>query len=162
MSGDAEVSPHIATSDIFNAAAAGLTEVGMNLTQSQQLEFYALYKIAVKGPCDTPEPSFFYPTERRKWNAYNDLTQTGISSAQAQFNYVQKFRSLYEDYDLSSGRSQVGFEALTCMSQPAVVDDSNVKLSDNVSTDLWCQLAQENDVPAMEVMLGECDTECLK
>merc|ERR1711970_490147 len=81
----------------------------MNLTQSQQLEFYALYKIAVKGPCDTPEPSFFYPTERRKWNAYNDLTQTGISSAQAQFNYV--------------------------------------------STDLWCQLAQENDVPAMEVML---------
>lgn len=39
----------------------------LNLTKSDQLKIYALYKQATQGECNTPPPWFFFFNERAKW-----------------------------------------------------------------------------------------------
>lgn len=42
-------------------------------SNEEKLKFYAYYKQAVIGKCNTQQPSMLNMTERAKWNAWNSL-----------------------------------------------------------------------------------------
>lgn len=71
---------------IFDDAARYLTASSLKLSNAQKLSFYALFKQATVGPCNTPKPSLLSMYERTKWNAWNDLGR--MSKDEAIVRYV--------------------------------------------------------------------------
>lgn len=53
-----------------------------------KLRFYALYKQATVGDCDSPQPSFYQFEAKSKWNAWMGVK--GMAKEQAQAEYVRE------------------------------------------------------------------------
>lgn len=70
---------------IFDDAARYLTKSSLKLSNAQKLTFYALFKQATVGPCNTPKPSLLSMYERTKWNAWNDLNRMSKDEAIARY-----------------------------------------------------------------------------
>eukprot|EP00092_Neocalanus_flemingeri_P013663 GFUD01014736.1.p1 GENE.GFUD01014736.1~~GFUD01014736.1.p1 ORF type:complete len:255 (-),score=67.80 GFUD01014736.1:755-1519(-) len=56
------------------------------------LYFYARYKQASVGKCNTTKPSFYQLTEKSKWSAWTDLGEMG--RVEAQLQYIQRLTEL--------------------------------------------------------------------
>lgn len=84
------------TSEFESAAAyvQGLATGSQDqkLTDSQLLQFYALYKQATEGPCKDQQPSILYFKQRAKWSAWSELGD--VSQADAQQKYVDLLSSI--------------------------------------------------------------------
>lgn len=63
---------------------------GVKLDTATQLRFYALYKIAMDGPCKTAQPSRLKVVEYQKWSAYNKATKEGVQQSQAKQLYLKE------------------------------------------------------------------------
>ncbi|KAK6743793.1 hypothetical protein RB195_010844 [Necator americanus] len=70
-------------------------------TTDEKLVFYALYKQATVGPCNTPEPAFWNVVEKFKWNAWNDLGEMNSNVARASYvnKLLKKIASVNKSYD---------------------------------------------------------------
>src|SRR4051812_14813723 len=81
-----DVIDELCEASIFDEAAKYLTRSTLKLTNDQKLTFYALFKQATIGPCNTPKPSILSMYDRTKWNAWNDLGK--LSKDEAIVRYV--------------------------------------------------------------------------
>lgn len=77
---------------IFDDAAKYLTKATLKLSNDQKLSFYALFKQATIGPCNTPKPSILSMYDRAKWNAWNDLGK--LSKDEAIVRYVAELEKV--------------------------------------------------------------------
>ena len=57
----------------FNAATKHLPSILSNVASPDLLYFYARYKQATVGPCNTDKPGFFDFKGKEKWNAWKAL-----------------------------------------------------------------------------------------
>lgn len=57
----------------FDRAAAYLRCIAGKLDISDLLFFYARFKQAKEGPCNTPKPGFFDFQGKQKWSAWKEL-----------------------------------------------------------------------------------------
>lgn len=49
-------------------AAAAADRMASKVSNELQLQLYGLYKVAIEGPCTTPQPSAIKMTARAKWS----------------------------------------------------------------------------------------------
>ena len=57
------------------------------------LQFYAFYKQATKGACQTEKPVIFDITKRAKWKAWRELGN--MSSDEAMILYLERFKKVF-------------------------------------------------------------------
>lgn len=77
----------------FNKAADHVRKITNKLDNNKLLELYALYKQGTVGSCDTPKPSWFDGTGRKKWEAWKALGD--LHSEEAKQRYI----TLVQQYD---------------------------------------------------------------
>lgn len=80
----------------FAAAAKRLEQLVTQLDQQRLLEFYALYKQATVGACNTPKPGIFSLQARAKWHAWTELAAMNTETAMRA--YVSKMTELQPDW----------------------------------------------------------------
>jgi len=110
---------------IFKAYSQKFIEVVQNpkydsiLSEQIKLEFYALYKFSLEGPCNIPKPGMFQFERKAKYDAWNKLTDEDnpdrvLSKVEAQLAYVDKFTSLFpeevDSIDLNNVKNTLSFE----------------------------------------------------
>jgi len=76
----------------FAAATKFVRGLAATAKQEDLLYFYARYKQATVGLCNTPKPSFYQLTEKSKWNAWNELGEMG--RVEAQLQYIQRLTEI--------------------------------------------------------------------
>eukprot|EP00461_Guttulinopsis_vulgaris_P000668 UN00668 len=73
---------------------------GTKLSQSDQLKFYALYKIANDGLCNTPAPSKLKFVAYAKWSAWNSASKDEkLTPQQAKEKYIAELTRLVPDWE---------------------------------------------------------------
>ena len=77
---------------VFEVATEHLGSLAGKLPSEDLLYFYARYKQAKFGPCDSEKPSFFSFQARSKWDAWNSLGR--MERDQAMSEYVEKLNSV--------------------------------------------------------------------
>lgn len=83
-----------------NAVRFVTTSTGVKLSQSDQLHFYGLYKVAVDGPCKIPAPSKLKPVQYAKWSAYHKASEREkLTSEQAKKKYVEELTKLVPSWN---------------------------------------------------------------
>lgn len=85
------------TETTFNKACDYLQHLVNQLEANTLLEFYALYKQATIGPCNTSKPGIFSMQARAKWNAWNDLSSMGKECAMQK--YIGKLNEIEPDWN---------------------------------------------------------------
>lgn len=83
---------------VFSKAAAHLPSVATALAQDKLLFFYARYKQANEGACDTPKPGFFDFKGRQKWEAWKNLGD--MSKKDAMKEYVSAIADVDPDWEM--------------------------------------------------------------
>lgn len=87
---------------VFDEAARFLSGARqLKLSNEQKLAFYALFKQATVGPCNTPKPSILSIYDRSKWNAWNDLGRMGKDEAIVR--YVEQLEKVAPSWREQSG-----------------------------------------------------------
>lgn len=66
-------------------------------TDAEKLKFYALYKQATLGKCNTSQPWAFNVVERAKWDAWNALGN--ISKTDAMIQYCDLYIQTSDKYE---------------------------------------------------------------
>ncbi|KAI6201837.1 Acyl CoA binding protein [Aphelenchoides besseyi] len=86
------------TDEVFRAAVEmvqNLPKTGdVGISNTDKLEFYALFKQATIGRCNTPRPSIWSVVDRYKWDAWKSLNT--LESVQAKDRYVHKFKTIMD------------------------------------------------------------------
>lgn len=86
---------------VFDDAARYLTKASLKLSNDQKLTFYALFKQATVGPCNTSKPSILSMYERTKWNAWNDMGK--LSKDAAIVRYVAELEKVSPSWREQAG-----------------------------------------------------------
>ncbi|KAH6809715.1 acyl-CoA binding protein 2 [Perilla frutescens var. frutescens] len=91
--------------ETFSAATAFVAAMAANgaaekVSNEVQLQLYALYKIAIEGPCSAPQPSALRMTARAKWQAWQKLGP--MPPEEAMQKYIDIITELYPSWDASS------------------------------------------------------------
>ncbi|KAK9298373.1 hypothetical protein QLX08_008278 [Tetragonisca angustula] len=89
----------------FNRAAEYLQSMASDLNSTQLLKFYALYKQATIGPCNTYEPLMFMDNILKKWRAWKTLGDMSYDDAMK--NYLLELDKLNPDWDKQSDSNWV-------------------------------------------------------
>ena len=71
--------------DAANAFVASSKKGEIDLSNSDKLMFYALYKQSTVGPCSGKQPSRMQIVARAKFDAWNSLKQMSKKDAQLKF-----------------------------------------------------------------------------
>ncbi|KAH8288111.1 hypothetical protein KR054_001006 [Drosophila jambulina] len=105
--------------ELFHRAADHVTRQTTVLSSADLLAFYAYYKQAHEGPCETPCPSLLQPKARSKWQAWHNLgIMTPTAARQA---YIQKLQMLQPEWLTSlkdKSRSTTGWVVHSIESVP--------------------------------------------
>ncbi|XP_042216350.1 acyl-CoA-binding domain-containing protein 6-like [Homarus americanus] len=83
---------------MFNKAAAHLQSLAGTLAQDKLLFFYARYKQANEGSCNTPKPGFFDFKGKQKWEAWKSLGD--LSKEEAMREYINAIIDIDPDWEL--------------------------------------------------------------
>jgi len=85
--------------DNFDAATTYVGSLAANgdVSESDLLKFYGLYKQATEGPCETAKPAFFDLKGRTKWAAWKRIGN--ISSEEARTAYIDLLTSLKPEWN---------------------------------------------------------------
>lgn len=67
-------------------------------TNEEKLQFYGLYKQALFGDCNTPQPWAVQVSERAKWNAWN--SKKGMTKQNAMIKYCELYLNASEKYGM--------------------------------------------------------------
>lgn len=81
--------------DNFNFAAEQVARSTPNkpISDGTKLKFYALYKQATIGPCNTPQPWAVKIADRAKWDSWNSLGT--MTKSQAMTEYCDLYLSYF-------------------------------------------------------------------
>jgi acyl-CoA-binding protein len=74
--------------DNFNFAVEQIrnsTSKNSKLTDAIKLKFYALYKQATVGKCNTAQPWAYQIVDRSKWDAWNELDNMSKETAMTKY-----------------------------------------------------------------------------
>jgi len=104
----------------FNAASKHLTTILNNVSSQDLLYFYARYKQATVGPCNTDKPGFFDFKGKEKWNAWKALSE--MSSKTAMEEYTVKMLEIDQEWDPIDSKEQ-GWVRVSCMAKSEVKDE---------------------------------------
>src|SRR5690242_12201907 len=96
-----DVIDELCEASIFDEAAKYLTRTKLKLSNDQKLTFYALFKQATIGPCNTSKPSILNMYERTKWNAWNELGK--MSKDEAIMRYVNELEKVAPSWKEEAG-----------------------------------------------------------
>lgn len=124
----------------FSSAAAIIERNHTQLSTTDLLELYGLYKQSTCGNCTTPKPSIFQVLARSKWMAWNSVGK--LNQNEAKRLYVQKVSRLdpewLEEYRASKRTGWVVHSTCTCDDEP--IEEMNKTAFDYV---------KENDIPGL-------------
>ena len=81
----------------FESAAKYMAGVSSKLSPDTLLYFYARYKQAKIGPCDTDKPGFFNFQGKQKWSAWKSLGDMTTETAMQE--YIEKLDEIDPDWD---------------------------------------------------------------
>jgi len=105
----------------FNAASKHLPSILSKVESPDLLYFYARFKQATVGPCNTEKPGFFDFKGKEKWNAWKALSD--MSSKTAMEEYSLKMFEIDPEWDpIHSGKEQ-SWVSVSCMAKPLVKDE---------------------------------------
>lgn len=113
----------------FDQAANYLQEIHSELTSTDLLEFYGLYKQATCGPCNTPKPGMFNLQGKSKWNAWNDLKD--MEKVEAMERYIAKITQLRPDWNKGARRKT----QWVCQSMPTAEPEAEIHESNKSAFD---------------------------
>lgn len=135
--------------ELFQKAANHLKTLVSKVDSDKLLFFYARFKQANEGPCNTPKPGFFDFQGKQKWEAWKKLGTK--SRDEAKREYVDEITRLDPEWieKISSGEAppkQPGWVAVSCL-QNTEEELSN----DQKSIFDWCK---EGNVENMINMLA--------
>lgn len=83
--------------ELFNKACNYVVSSAFDISITDRLYFYARYKQALEGPCNTSKPSLFDPQGRKKWEAWNSIRDITKNNAMKQ--YVEKLSDLDDGWE---------------------------------------------------------------
>jgi len=134
----------------FEKAAEHLSSLVATMSSENLLYFYARYKQAKFGPCDTPKPGFFDFQGKQKWTAWNDLRD--MSKEQAMNEYVDKLDEIDpgwidQDPSESSGKGWVSVSSMVRPENEDIDDDSKT----------ICDWIKDGDVEHVKAKLTDRD-----
>jgi acyl-CoA-binding protein len=122
--------------DDFDAATTYVGSLAANgdVSETDLLKFYGLFKQATEGPCETAKPAFFDLKGRTKWAAWKNVGD--ISSEEARTAYIDLLTSLVgPDWnEEESGRKKIGgaggavFSSLAHDADELENDDDKVRI----------------------------------
>jgi acyl-CoA-binding protein len=69
----------------FKYATEQVSKSGGKATNEEKLNFYALYKQATVGPCNTSQPWQINAKERAKWDVWNNLGKMSKEDAMVKY-----------------------------------------------------------------------------
>ncbi|PRP88563.1 acyl-CoA-binding domain-containing protein 6-like [Planoprotostelium fungivorum] len=75
-------------SEFQEATAHVAANKSLKVTQEDQLSFYAFFKLATVGPCNTSRPGFFDFVGRAKWDAWKNA-DNNLTTEQAEKEYIR-------------------------------------------------------------------------
>lgn len=140
--------------DQFSSAAKFLESVAMQLGPSELLQFYAYYKQATQGKCNTARPSWFNMTAKQKWDAWHALGN--LSQEEAMRKYTGLLTQLFPNWNEESKEVSLtsGWVAVSSMAkeEPNLMD-SEKDVSDWVqegNKDKVKQLAQKYNMNELD------------
>jgi len=140
--------------DEFSNAAKFLQSVTAQLSSSQLLEFYAYYKQATQGKCDSARPSMFNMKARQKWDAWSALGDLNQEGAMAE--YVALLTKLFPDWQENSLSTTSGWVAVSSMAkQEPDLADSEKRLSDWVRDGDKAKVRQHSNNHIINQLDGE-------
>ena len=127
----------------FQAASKFLPNIVTKVASEDLLFFYARYKQATVGPCNTPKPGFFEFQAKQKWNAWKSIEP--MSKEDAMKEYVTKLNQLEPDWVDKDPEDvkDTSWVSVSCMPKP-VVDDADKD---------FLYFLQEGDVSKVSEML---------
>ncbi|KAH8266368.1 hypothetical protein KR038_007510 [Drosophila bunnanda] len=103
--------------ELFHRAADHVTRQTTVLSSADLLAFYAYYKQALEGPCDSPSPSLLQPKARSKWQAWRNLGK--MTPSEARQAYIQKLEVLQPEWISSlKDKSRTGWVVHSIESAP--------------------------------------------
>lgn len=82
--------------ETFQAAAKFLPSILTKVGQDDLLYFYARYKQATVGPCDTAKPGFFDFQGKHKWEAWKSIES--MTKETAMKEYVEKMTQVHPEW----------------------------------------------------------------
>jgi len=80
----------------FDAATKFVRGLAGTAKQEDLLYFYARFKQANIGECNTPKPSFYQLAEKSKWSAWMELGKMG--RVEAQLQYIQRLTEIEPEW----------------------------------------------------------------
>ncbi|XP_012143193.1 acyl-CoA-binding domain-containing protein 6 [Megachile rotundata] len=99
--------------DIFDKAAHHLQSLASELNSTELLKFYALYKQATIGPCDTSKPNWYQIEARQKWEAWKNLND--MSHDTAMNSYIQELTKLDPNWEENIKSESNSWVAVSCL-----------------------------------------------
>ncbi|XP_017878997.1 acyl-CoA-binding domain-containing protein 6 [Ceratina calcarata] len=124
---------------MFNKAANHLQSLASELSATELLRFYALYKQATVGPCNALKPKWYQVQAKQKWEAWNSLNE--MSSEDAMNNYIEELAKLNPNWEEDAQSESGGWVAISRLI------NTEEEISDNDKTFLdWVKDGQEEKV----------------
>lgn len=114
---------------IFERAAGHLPTLlaKLQLPDETLLYLYARFKQATEGRCATKKPGFFEFQARKKWEAWNSLTD--LSQEEAKEQYIEKIKELDPDWqpdEVSPDKSKSTVLKFKCFKQKTILQLAEV------------------------------------
>jgi acyl-CoA-binding protein len=103
------------------------THSNLNLTNEQKLRFYAFFKQATVGPCNTPKPVMLDFVAKAKWNAWNELG--GMRVEDARLAYVHELDKVEPEWREKADAQQLEQEEDEKKAQPKKQPDQGMGFS---------------------------------
>lgn len=132
----------------FAAAADSLPSLVPSLKQEKLLEFYALYKQATVGECNTPSPYWYAYESKRKWEAWKalgDLPQT-----EAMIKYISLIEEILPDWETNqkNDEKKEGWVAVSRMANDEIeINEEDKNIFDRV---------KEGDIGKVKSFVENC------
>lgn len=128
----------------FNNAAQHLKSLVDRLSSEDLLFFYARYKQATVGPCNSKRPGMFDFQGKQKWDAWKKLGS--MESEQAMQEYVSHMDEVDDNWrDSKSSKAGLGVGVSTMYNKESEINDSDKTMFD------WCK---EGNVEKLQGILS--------
>lgn len=131
--------------ETFEAAANFLRGLAGRLDSTHLLYFYARFKQAREGPCNSPKPGFFDFAGKQKWVAWKELGD--MPKIQAMQEYISHLNELESDWMGKEAEGDHGWVSVSTLGRdtdPEIAPESKTIFD-------W---VKESDVPKVKHCLG--------
>ncbi|KAJ3321052.1 hypothetical protein HDV06_004610 [Boothiomyces sp. JEL0866] len=88
-------------------------------------KFYGLYKTAMLGKCNTPQPGYFEFRERAKWDAWNKVNMTKEQAQQAYVELLSTVSVAQKEGEIAEGDEKLEGVKVSVMVNEGAVPSQN-------------------------------------